>query len=83
MYAKLDDSESDDGYADGFRARLTTLLVRERQLGNDLPKITTSTIAAAKSAGPAQMEERLTSLLRFLIDSTPSVGQPIDIGYPR
>ena len=82
MYAKLDASESDDGYIDRFRARLTTLLVRERQLGNDLPKVTTSTTAAAKSAGPSRMEERLTNLLRFLIDSTPSAGQPIDIGYP-
>ena len=83
MYVRLDVSESDDGYADRFRARLTTMLVRERQLGNDLPKITMSTIIAAKSAGPARMEERLTNLLRFLIDSTPSAGQPIDIGYPE
>ena len=83
IYAKLDVSESDDGYAGGFRARLTTLLVRERRLGNDLPKIATSTTAAANSASPAQMEERLTSFLRFLIDSTQSVGQPIDIGYPN
>ena len=82
MYAKFDASKSDDGYVDWFRARLTTLLVRERQLGNDLPKITTGTTAAAKSADPARMEERLTNLLRFLIDSTPSAGQPIDIGYP-
>ena len=81
MYAKLDASESDDGYVDRFRARLTTMVVRERQLGNDLPKITMSTIIAAKSAGPARMEERLTNLLRFLIDSTLSAGQPIDIGY--
>ena len=83
MYARLDASESDDGYVDRFRARLTTMVVRERQLGNDLPKITISTIIAAKSAGPARMEERLTNLLRFLIDSTPSAGQPIDIGYPK
>ena len=81
MYVRLDASESDDGYADRFRARLTTMLVRERQLGNDLPKITMSTIIAAKSAGPARMEERLTNLLRFLIDNTPGAGQPIDIGY--
>ena len=83
MYARLDASESDDGYAHRFRARLTTTLVRERQLGNDLPKITLSTIIAAKSAGPARMEERLTNLLRFLIDRTPSTGYPIDIGYPE
>ena len=83
MYVSLDASGSDDGYVDRFRARLTTMLVRERQLGNDLPKITLSTIIAAKSAGPVRMEERLTNLLRFLIDSTPSAGQPIDIGYPN
>ena len=83
MYAKLDAAESQDGYVDGFRARLTTMLVRERQLGNDFPKITINTIAAAKSVGSARMEERLTNLLRFLIDSTPSAGQPIEIAYSR
>ena len=82
MYAKLDASESDDGYVDTFRARLTTLLVREQQLGNDLPKITASTTDVARSAGPARIEERLTSLLRFLVDSTPSIGLPVDIVYP-
>ena len=59
------------------------MLVRERQLGNDLPKITMGTIVAAQSAGPARMEERLTNLLRFLIDSTPRAGYPIDIAYPE
>ena len=82
MPAKLVDSVSGDENSDGFRARLTTLLVSERQLGNDLPKITMSVIAAAKSAGPAEMDERLTNLLRFLIDSTPIAGQPVDMGYP-
>ena len=82
MPAKLVDSVSGDENSDGFRARLTTLLVRERQLGNDLPKITMNVIAAAKSAGPAVMDERLTNLLRFLIDSTPIAGQPVDMGYP-
>ena len=83
MYVSMDASGYDDGYVDRFRARLTTMLVRERQLGNDLPKITMSTIVAAQSAGPARMEERLTNLLRFLIDSTPRAGYPIDIGYPE
>ncbi len=82
MYADLEASKSGQGYFDGFRARLTTLLVRQRQLGNDLPKITTTTIAAAKSVGSAQMEERLTNLLRFLIDHTPRAGQPIGIANP-
>ena len=83
IYARLDASESEDGYADRFRARLTTMVVREQQLGNDLPKITMSTIVAAQSAGPTRMEERLTNLLRFLIDKTPRAGYPIDIGYPE
>ena len=83
MYVSLDASGPDDGYVHRFRARLTTMLVRERQLGNDLPKITMGTIVAAQSAGPARMEERLTNLLRFLIDSTPRAGYPIDIAYPE
>ena len=70
-------------FADTLRARLTTILVKQRQLGNDLPRITERTIEAARSAGRARMEERLKNLLRFLVDSTPIVGQPIDIGYPR
>lgn len=65
------------------KARLTTILVKQRQLGNDLPRITKSTIDTARSARPARMEERLMNLLRFLVDTTPIVGQPIDIGYPR
>ena len=56
MYARLDASESDDGYADRFKARLTTMVVRERQLGNDLPKITMSTIVPPSR--PAQHEWR-------------------------
>ncbi len=83
MYVEFDDTGTGDGHADKFRARLTTLLVRERQLGNDLPKITASTIAEAKSASRAQMDERLTNLLRFLIDNTANAGQPIGIADPE
>ena len=51
---------------DDEKARLTTILVRERLLGNTRPSITAATIANAKSAGKARMEERLTNLLKVL-----------------
>ena len=65
------------------RARLTTMLVRERLLGNTCPSINAATIAAAKSASRAGMEDRLTNLLGVLIDRTPKVGEPVSLANPE
>ena len=62
---------------DEEKARLTTLLVRQRQLGNAHPPVNASTIAKAKSADKTGMEERLTNFLRFLVESTPRPSQPV------
>lgn len=76
MYAANPGNE----FADMLRSRLTTILVKQRQLGNDLPRITERTIDTARSAYPTRMEERLTNLLQFLIDRTPKAGVPLGIG---
>ncbi len=67
---------------DNFRARLTTLLVRQRRFGDRCPRITVSTIARAQSASTLALQERLDSLMLFLIDSSPKVGEPISIVRP-
>ena len=72
-------ADSSNEFANMLRARLTTILVKRRQLDNDLPRITASTLDEAKSAGPARMDERLANLLRFLVDNTPMVGEPVRI----
>ena len=63
--------------SDEEKARLTTLLVRQRQLGDVCPAVNTNTVAEAKSADRAGMEERLTNLLRFLVERTPRPSQPV------
>ena len=63
--------------SDEEKARLTTLLVRQRQLGNACPPVNANTVAEAKSADRAGVEERLTNLLRFLVESTPRPSQPV------
>ena len=74
--------------ADEEKARLTTLLVRQRQLGNACPPVNASTIAKAKSADRTGMEERLTNFLRFLAESTPKASEPVGmskglLGWPE
>ena len=63
--------------SDEEKARLTTLLVRQRQLGNACPSVNANTVANAKSADSAGMEERLTNLLRFLVERTHRPSQPV------
>ena len=62
------------------KARLTTILVRERLLGNTCPSINAATIDKAKSAGRMPMREKLDNLLVILIDRTPKAGSFIDLG---
>ena len=62
------------------KARLTTALVRERLLGNPCPAVNLNAIETAKTATRARMEERLTNLLRCLVDSMTKAGLPLEIG---
>lgn len=77
-YELYDDATPElSSMSDEEKARLTTLLVRQRQLANACPPINTSTIARAKSADRTGMEERLTNLLRFLVESTAKASEPV------
>ncbi len=83
-YQLYSDAAADLGYlSEDEKARLTTILVRERFLGNTRPSINAATIARAKSGGRARMEDRLTNLLRVLIDRTPKVGEPVSLEQPE
>ena len=83
-YQLYDDATAELGnLTDDEKARLTTALVRERLLGNPCPSINAATTSAAKSANRARMEDRLTNLLRVLIDRTPKVGEPVGVEGPE
>ena len=61
------------------KARLTTILVRERFLGNHCPSINAATMAQARSAVRMPMREKLDNVLRFLIDNTTVLGKGVGI----
>ena len=74
--------------SDEEKAQLTTLWVRQRQLGNACPPVNANTVAKAKSADRTGMGERLTNLLQFLVESTPRPSQPVGmrkglLGWPE
>lgn len=79
MHVRSDSAESDSELANILRARLTTILVRQRQLGNYLPRITASTFDAARSASRLPMEAKLANLLRFMVNITPRAGEYVYI----
>ena len=64
----------DQGLAKDHRARLTTWLVKQRQLGVDFPEVTVSVIEQAKRAKPLPVAERADKLLRHISDQLASVG---------
>ena len=71
-------------FANMLRSRLTTILVKQRQLGNDRPRITASTLDAARSAGPARMEDKAMRLLQLLAElQSRSIATPVAIGRHR
>ena len=80
MYAANPGNE----FANMLRARLTTILVKQRQLGNNLPRITASILDAARSAGPARMEDKAMRLLQLLAElQSRSIATPVAIGRHR
>ena len=64
------DMIEDNEVTDDQRARLTTLLVEQRRLGNEWPMVTTSLIEAARSATPLQVQERADRILRYISESS-------------
>lgn len=82
-YQLHNDAEAELGnLTEDEKARLTTILVRERRLGNDCARINAATVTRARLAGTSPLRERLDSLMLFLMDSSPKVGEPISIGRP-
>ena len=82
-YQLHDDAAAELGnLTEDEKARLTTILVRQRQLGNPHPRINAATIATARSARISSLQERLDSLMLFLIDNSPKVGGLVSIGRP-
>ncbi len=55
---------------DAVKARLTTMLIDQRELGIALPKITKALVQEAKSKKPLPVAERAERLLRFIAKKT-------------
>lgn len=64
---------------DAFKARLTTLLVDQRDRGTQRPEITVKTVEAAKHKHALLVYEQADRLLRFMAQSAPkgTSGSPI------
>ena len=60
------------------KARLTTLLVDQRRLGNKCPSLTAEMIASAKDKPDLSIGERADRLLQYFKQRTPYMGQYID-----
>ena len=64
-----------DGSLDDFqKARLTTLLIDQRQIGVRWPKVTATLIDDAKRAPTLPVFERADRLLRFIAEQVPTIG---------
>ena len=63
-----------------LRARLTTMLVNQRQHGNELPLVTPKLIEEARSSPPLPVHERADRLLRYLVSKSNNIGKKIEIG---
>ena len=60
---------------DATKARLTTYLIRSRQLGNRIPHIGRREVEDARSGAAAPVHERALSLLTYIAEKTDRVGQ--------
>ncbi len=81
---ELDNDAGDElvNLTEDAKARLTTMLVRQRQLGDDYPRVNKAIINRARSARISPLQERLDGLMLFLIGRSPKVGCPVSIGRP-
>ena len=74
---------SSDAWPEGLtpeeRARLTTWLVDQRELGNPTPEITSGAIESAKNRRPLPVDERAYRLLRLFARSIDKVGNTLSI----
>ena len=72
----------DRGLDDSHKARLTTMLIDQRERGDNWPEVTTALIEQAKNAIPLLVHERANRLLRYLSNLTSVVGEYVALGTP-
>ncbi len=66
---------------DSSRARLTTLLVNQRERGLEIPEVTPKLIEDAKSSPSLPVHERADRLLKYYVDCSTIVGDEVRISY--
>ena len=71
-------TESD---GDAVRARLTTMLVDDRDQHGEgyVPEVTPELIDRARGSPPLTVHERADRLLRFMMKRSPSIGERLDL----
>ena len=69
----------DDGLENSHKARLTTMLIDQRKIGVEWPKITTGTIEQAKKKSALSVQERANRLLEFISGISKNVGEKVSI----
>ncbi len=62
------------------KARLTTWLIDQRELGTECPKILSYTMDDIEKRQPLPVHERADRLLRYLEQKSPAVGRPVECG---
>ena len=64
---------------DGEKARLTSILVEQWMKGIDVPRLTVDDVRRAQENRRLPAHERADRLLRFLANSSPHIGDVLDI----
>ena len=65
---------------DSWKARLTTMLIDQRERGIERPEVTQELIDLALNEAPLPVHERADRLLRFIAKQTKTVGEVVGIG---
>lgn len=63
--------------SDSVKARLTTWLIDQRELGNEWPEVNSDTIEQVKQRQPLPVNERADRLLKYLARQTPVIGKTV------
>ena len=66
---------------DNKKARLTTWLVDQRNLGKDVPEISTLALEDAKTSEPLRIAEKKQRLVQCIASLSPTIGEDISLDY--
>ena len=69
---------NDDSLDDSHKARLTTMLIDQREIGDRWPKVTTALIEKTKTVPALAIHKRAERLLRCLARNSSELGQDVD-----